>query len=163
MKIIGKIQSKLVDEDNNFILTLKIDDWNSKNKIENIDKTKDYQFEINEVKSKRSLGQNKLLWEIISDLSKEMQDDEMSIYALLLEACNAKYDYYKGLESQKENLLKAYRAVRIVRYDDDGLVVFKCYLGSSKFSVREMNQLIDKAIEWASEYNLRYDKEQYYE
>lgn len=157
MKIIGKINSKLFDENKNILLQIHIDDYTSKRRLDDINKEKEYQFEIKEIKSKRSIEQNKKLWAIIRDLSKEMEDDEMNIYCHLLEDTNAKYVWLKGLKETKEDLLRAYRAVKITRYDEEELAIFKCYEGSSKFTINEMYQLIEKAIEWANELGINTD------
>jgi len=163
LKIKDKEYFKLLDENNNLILQLSISDFNSKKRLEELDKTKTYNIEIKEVKSKRSLEANRLLWKIIGDLSREMQDDEMNIYTLLLEETKAKFVWIKGLKETKDDLLRAYRIVKITRYDENGLAVFKCFEGSSKFNVSEMRELTEVDKNWASEFGLNYDKEPKYE
>lgn len=161
--VILEYQKKVLNEENNIEITFVIKDWNSRNKLEQIEKNKNYSVSIKEIKSKRSLQSNRLLWAIINDLAKKMNDKEESVYCNLLEDTGAKFDWWIGIKEQKEKLLEYYRAVKITRFDEKGLAVFKCYVGSSKFNISEMNQLIDKAMTWASEYGLKYDKEMYYE
>jgi len=168
MKIIGKYNSKLLDENNNLILQLSISDFNSKKRIEELDKTKTYNIEIKEVKSKRSLQQNKLLWEIIGDLAAEMSEDKMSIYINLLKEANCNSEWLKTPKKETIEAFKdTFRAVEYIRSEvnQKGIreYVYKVYLGSSKFSVSEMNHLIDIAISWASEFGLNYDREAKYE
>lgn len=116
-----------------------------------LDMDKQYAVEIKEPKSKRSLEQNKLLWKMVNEIAKKQYQDEMEVYIQVLEEANTKFTWIKGLKETKEELLKVFRAVKITRYDEDGLAVFKCFYGSSKMNTKEMSELLDIVISWANE------------
>ena len=65
---------------------------------------KDYVSEIKEVKSKRSLQQNKYMWALIHELShhENMNNTEVEIYTLALEEANSKYIYLLGTPEASE-------------------------------------------------------------
>lgn len=166
MKIVAKYNSKYIDENNNILLNLKIDDYWSKRRIESLEKSKNYQIEIKEVKSKRSLEQNKLLWAIIRGIVEAVRTtdydyDEIRCYIDLLKESNCKYEYYIVPNDEAINKLKTVcRAVEFIKMqvvNGKQFKMVKCYLGSSKFNVIEMNHLIEIAKKWASEFDLYYD------
>lgn len=126
-----------------------------------IDLSKDYIFELNEIKSKRSIEQNKKLWKIIHKISNFEKKEITDTYCEILETSNAKYDYLMGLEEVKQSLLKTYRAVKTIRYivvKGTKYAIFKCYLGSSTFSTKEMNKLIENAIIYAINLGLKVEE-----
>ena len=133
---------------------------------------KDYTLEIREPMSKRSLNQNALFWSIVHDITlhlradDEPDADDWSVYTRLLKAANAKYEYMiVANEEVIDSLREAFRAVefigmREVLNEETGEMkaghLVKVYTGSSKFDVSEMTLLIEKALEWAANYNLKY-------
>lgn len=127
-----------------------------------LEEDKEYSIEIKEIKSKRSINQNKLMWLLINKIAEIEKQDEMDIYCMALENANCSYDWLMGIPEIKESLLKSYRAVKITRYEKvngHDLAVFKCYLGSSKFSVKEMNDLIEYIELWATNIGINVDLE----
>lgn len=128
-----------------------------------LNQEKEYDIEIKEHKSKRSIGQNRYMWVLIHEISKEQAMDDLDVYIQVLEACNAKYEYVLAQEEAEEKLRKGFRAVKIIRpenFKGKQFYVYKCFLGSSKFNVKEMKQLLDVVIEWCYELNIPID---YYE
>jgi len=78
-------------------------------KIMQLDMTKLYSIEIKEPKSKRSLQQNKMLWELIHKIAKEQNQDDMEVYCTLLERADAKSDYILARPETEEGLRKTFR------------------------------------------------------
>ena len=102
------------------------------------------------------------MWGLINEIAKKQEQDEMDIYSLALEEANAKYVWLKGFPDVKSDLLKSYRAVRITRYDENNLAIFKCYIGSSKMSTTEMMKVIEILERWAFELGIPTLKDIYY-
>ncbi len=117
---------------------------------------KDYVFEIKEVKSKRSLQQNKYMWALIHELShhENMNNTEVEIYTLALEEANSKYIYLLGTPEAEEELRKNFRAVKVVRPTIENgkeFIVYKCFIGTSKMDTKEMTKVLNIIIAWAEE------------
>ena len=117
---------------------------------------KDYIFEIKEIKSKRSLQQNKYMWALIHELShhENMNNTEVEIYTLALEEANSKYIYLLGTPEAEEELRKNFRAVKVVRPTIENgkeFIVYKCFIGTSKMDTKEMTKVLDIIIAWAEE------------
>ena len=51
-----------------------------------LNQEKEYDIEIKENKSKRSIGQNRYMWALIHEISKEQAMDDLDVYIQVLEA-----------------------------------------------------------------------------
>lgn len=125
-----------------------------------IDLTKEYQLEIKELKSTRSNQQNKYMWALIHEIAKQQEMDDIEVYIQALEESNAKYEYVLAQEEAEEKLRKGFRAVKVVRpeyFKGKQFYVYKCFLGSSKFNISEMKQLIDVIVSWCHELGIPTD------
>lgn len=164
IKVIGDYIRKSINEDGDLEITIKFKNYNDKKRIDQL--TKDtYQFEIKKPKSKRSLQQNALLWVLIHQIAEELSQDDMEVYISLLEEANAKFEYLLGLPTIEEELKRNFRAVKVVRpqeYQGKEMLVYKCFIGSSKFDTKEMTILIDKALEWCANLDIQVQQNEYY-
>lgn len=118
--------------------------------------------EITKVKDKKTLQQNRYMWELIGQIAKKQYQDEMEVYCQALQEANAKYTWLKGLPETKEKLLEVYRAVQITRYEEEHgkkIAIFKCYEGTSKYDKKEMMELIEIVERWAEELGIPTIKE----
>lgn len=123
-------------------------------KLMQLDLNKIYSVEIKEYKSKRSLQQNKMLWELIHLIAKQQKQDDMEVYCALLERADAKSDYILAKPETEEELRKSFRGVKFIRQqevDKTTFNVYKVYIGSSKMTTKEMTELIDITIQLCSE------------
>ena len=157
MKIVAKYLGHLYDSKHNAELRLRIDNYRHTQYLDELDREKEYQVEIKEVKSKRSLEQNRFLWKLLSELEKASKIDIMIWYANILEETNCKYTHLMGLEGIDEQLLNAFRAVRkLGKREVNGkeVMVYRCYYGSSHYTVKEMTELIEVVLRWCAEYNI---------
>lgn len=133
-------------------------------RIMELDLSKTYQVEIKEPKSKRSLEQNKLLWELINLIAKETKQDDMTVYCAMLEKANALSDYIITATEMEDALRKTFRGVKFVRKQDVNgkeCNIYKVYLGSSKMSVKEMSELLEITVQTCNKYGIY--MEEYYE
>ena len=155
MKTIAKIESIFQNGANQMLLI--------ENKTHHplaLDLTKEYQLEIKELKSTRTIQQNRYMWSLIHEISKQQEMDDMDVYIQALEEANAKYEYIMAPEEAEENLKKGFRAVKVTRpeiHNGKKFYIYKCFLGSSKFNVTEMKQLIDVIVGWCYELNIPTD------
>ena len=131
-----------------------------------IEPNKEYVLELKEVRSKRTLQQNKFMWALIHQIAdhKDMNMKEIEIYTSALEEANDKYIYLMGIKEAEDELRKNFRAVKVVRptYENGKeYIVYKCFVGSSKLDTKEMNKLLDIIISWAEELGIETDEEYY--
>lgn len=112
---------------------------------------KTYTASISEQKKKRSINQNNLLWALISKITKAIAgerataEDEEEIYAQLLE----KYGISVPAFILPEDLNKYVRLNRVVKTygETDGLLRIRAFPGSSRYTSKEMNMLIEGALD----------------
>ena len=129
----------------------------SRNAIEAVERLKkgDYIITFTKPSNKRSLAQNRYLWELLGQISvKENGNraDDVEIYCQLVEQAGVKCEYLLALPQAEERLRSVFRVVKAVddrEYNGQLMIVFKCFYGSSKMNTKEMSMLIDKAIERA--------------
>jgi hypothetical protein len=113
--------------------------------------------EITRIKDKKTLQQNRYMWELISQIAQKQNQDEMEVYCQALQEANAKYTWLEGLPEIKEKLLQVYRAVQITRYEErfgKQFAIFKCYEGTSKYDKKEMMELLEIIVGWAEELDI---------
>lgn len=119
-----------------------------------LDMDKVYIVEIKEPKSKRSLEQNKMLWQLIHSIAKKQQQDDMEVYCALLERADALSDYIITAYDMEDDLRKCFRGVRFIRKQDVNgkeCNIYKVYIGSSKMNTKEMTELLDITLQMCAE------------
>ena len=131
-----------------------------------VDLEKEYSLELKEVKSKRTLQQNKYMWALIHSIAhhENMNQNEVEIYSLALEEANSKYIYLMGTPEAEDELRKNFRAVRVVRPTVENgkeFIVYKCFIGTSKMDTKEMKKVLDIIIAWAEELGIETNEEYY--
>ena len=129
-----------------------------------LDLNKEYVFEIKEVKSKRTIQQNKYMWALIHEIAhhESMNQTEVEIYSLALEEANAKYIYLLGTKDVEDELKKNFRAVRVVRPTVENgkeFIVYKCFVGTSKMDTKEMTKELDIIVAWGEELGIETNEE----
>lgn len=131
-----------------------------------LDIDKQYIVEIKEPKSKRSLEQNKLLWQLIHKIAKETYQDDMTVYCTALERADAKSDYVITAIDMEEALRKSFRGVKFIRMQEVNgkeCYVYKVYIGSSKMNTKEMTELLDIVFQICAELGIPTIEERLYE
>ncbi len=129
-----------------------------------LDMDKVYICEIKELKSKRSLEQNKLLWKLIHRIAKETFQSDEDVYCAVLERADALSDYVITATDMGDALRKTFRGVKFIRMQEVNgkeCYVWKVYLGSSKMNTSEMNELIEIAMQICSELGIDTREEWY--
>lgn len=151
-------------------LTLVIDGYYNMRKAQEIFnelQNSETQVTIKQFKSSRSIEQNDMLWGIITQISDKVngshrEEDLINIYSTLLQRANIKREYIRTLPQAVNILKQSFRAALEVpnsRKIENGkeTVGFWVYYGSSNFNTKEMTELIDIALDLASELGVVYD------
>lgn len=146
------------NEDGRLEITLEVNSVHDEVIIEEIEKAL-YRVNMTPVKSKRSIQQNKYLWELIHDISVERNgtptsDDDWDVYLEALEKAQAKFEYVACLPEAYELLKRQFRATKIMNefeHNDKTFLQLKVFYGSSKMDVKEMAKLLDTVIMMAQE------------
>lgn len=119
-----------------------------------LDMDKVFICEVKEPKSKRSLEQNKMLWQLIHTIAKKTQQDDMEVYCACLERADALSDYIITAYDMEDELRKCFRGVRFVRTQEVNgkeCNIYKVYIGSSKMNTKEMTELLDIVLQLCTE------------
>lgn len=148
----------------NIELVLEIDGYYNKRKAQKLFQDlqdKEVEATIKEFKTNRSIEQNEMLWAIVRSISDKInhshrEEDMMNIYKTLLERANIKREYIRTYRAAKNILDDNFRAVLEVPNSlkiENGkeTVGFWVYYGSSKFNTKEMSELIEIAMDLATE------------
>lgn len=120
----------------------------------------EYSIEIKPIKSKRSIQQNRLMWELLHELEKKTREPAFDWYVKAIQSTGAKATYVVAPKGSRDVLLHSYRAVKAIckrmivnpetEKETEG-IMYACYEGSSKFSVTEMNELIETVLMFCAE------------
>lgn len=111
--------------------------------------------EIKRPKDKRTIQQNRYIWEIIGQIDSAINgydSDIMSVYLDVIQRAKIKVDYVQTIEPVKPSLERLYRFVEEVetRVTEKGeSVVYRCYPGTSQFSKIDMANFIESLIKIA--------------
>jgi len=114
-----------------------------------LDMDKLFVVEVKEPKSKRSLEQNRMLWQLIHSIAKKQHQDDMEVYCACLERADALSDYIITAYDMEDELRKCFRGVRFIRKQEVNgkeCNVYKVYIGSSKMDTKEMTELIEVCL-----------------
>ena len=119
-----------------------------------LDMDKLFVVEVKEPKSKRSLEQNKMLWQLIHSIAKKQHQDDMEVYCALLERADALSDYIITAYDMEDDLRKCFRGVRFIRKQEVNgkeCNIYKVYIGSSKMDTKEMTELLEITLQVCAE------------
>lgn len=123
-----------------------------------LDESKKYEVTIQEYRSKRSLEQNSYMWLLISEIDKKLNggrpNEPIDVYIQCLQRANAKYDFVYVIHDAVNELKKKFRAMEYIgKVEVNGVTLenWKIYYGSSTMNTKEMSNLIDCVLDYASE------------
>lgn len=127
-----------------------------------MDLDKYYDVSIKEPTNKRSLQQNKMLWSIIHSIAKATNQEDNDVYCALLEKADALSDYIITAVEMEDTLRKSFRGIKFMRMQEvngKDCYIYKVYLGSSKMTTKEMNELLDITLKVANDLGIYLDYE----
>lgn len=150
--------AKLIDVsfsaiENTALITLKTNDNHSvRELVEMVNKLNQsgkelLTVDIKPYKSKRSLGQNEVMWGLLDLLSQHIhgRKDQTLVwetYIEMLERTGQKYDYFWVLPEAAQRLKESFRTWKLIE-DNGKMQMYKCYYGSSHFNTKEMFDFIE--------------------
>lgn len=163
MKVIGYLHDVLQTLTGKTIVSFAIENHTQAYMLQSLEHEKNYSIEIKEVKSIRTLQQNKYMWALLHEIDVAINGrpkDEYEIYVMCLERANAKFDYIGALPEAEKALKENFRAVKYIKpIDLNGKQgnMYKVFIGSSKMDKQEMNILIDTVLDVAQEVGIETD------
>lgn len=141
MKIVGKIKregNKIIIEPSGLA-------------VFKYDPDKEYLIDFSPSTNKRTLQQNKLMWQLLNEIAMA-EDGNLAnvnyLYCQMLEMAGAKYAIIAIKPEAYQEFRMQYRHTVIKGKNKDYLIV-QVFYGSSTMSVSEMNKLIDTIIDYA--------------
>ena len=158
MNIYGEYVRRAIDENGDIELTFKIHNYRDKEISKELEKEVIYKIGLTVAKSKRTLEQNALMWELIHEINiargTNRANDDFDIYIEALQRAGVKTEYIAALPETEEMLKKQFRAVKYINsFEHKGKTFnqYRVYLGSSKMDKTEMKLLLDTVLDMASE------------
>ena len=160
-KFIAGNSNKMFNENNDLIVCYVVSGADKRAALLAMEETKGKKVEVSvrEHKSKRSLEQNKLLWVLLGKMAEAMSGNKRKVstdecYCMMLEETNVAYDYMLCLPEAETRLKQAYRVVRQLgerEVSGKTLNMYQCFVGSSKYNVKEMTELIETTLDKLAE------------
>lgn len=128
------------------------------NLLENLEDGK-YTVELKKYRKGRSLDQNAYFWKLVGEIAKKEDGDlrnKDALYLHLLKMAGAKYEVLYLQEEALNSLLEfdVIKNCSIVNrkvINNVSMVTAYVFYGSSRFDTKEMSDLIDTALRYASE------------
>lgn len=160
MKFIGKFQRKRATP-NGIELTFQVDHIQLAT-IEEL-KPQEYAIEVKKPYKKRSLNQNSYLWALINEICMEEDGDISGAndkYIQLLQMAGAKSVILEMPKDAVSDFEKVFRTIKVLDERQDGETIkatVQAFYGSSTFDTKEMTQLVDTTIRYASEIGIETD------
>jgi len=160
MQVTAKYLRKLTNEDGKQEIVLELDSFRDKEVAKELVKNEKYVISFEKYRSKRSLEQNALMWEMIKQIAIHRGGDrgvadDWDIYVEALERAGVKSVMLMGTPEIEEGLKNAFRVVKVYNTfeDENGRVMntYKCYYGSSKMDTKQMSNLLETVLDMASE------------
>jgi hypothetical protein len=113
--------------------------------IWNLDKDKEY--EIKEVKKKRSLSQNAYAWKLITEIGNVLRKSKEEIYLQMLIDYGVSEEILMLSSIDPVGYFKYYKAISKIKKDNKEFTIYRIYKGSSEFNSKEMSIFIDGIIQ----------------
>ena len=121
--------------------------------------------EVRPYKSKRSVEQNRTMWEMLTILSKAVHkkaDSELiwETYCEMLLKYGQEPFYLQGLPETKDELQKYFRALRVIEkreVNGKELYMYQCFHGSSKFNTKQMYEFMNSINEELAGLGIHYE------
>lgn len=126
-------------------------------------KLQEYSLEVKKPYKKRSLNQNSYLWALINEICMEEDGDISGAedkYIQLLQMAGAKSVILEMPKDAVNDFKGVFRTIKVLDERQEGEIkkaTVQAFYGSSTFDTKEMTQLIDTAIKYASEIGIETD------
>ena len=161
----GYYTRKNIDEEGNIELVFTLKNFADIEIAKELVKGTCYRLKASEVRSHRSLQQNKYLWSLLEEIAEAdngeryTTDDVWACYIEALERANAKFEYIQivreGIPLLKANFRVIKEMQSFTNEKGNEIVTLKVFYGSSQLDVKEMAKLIDMVLDMAAERNIK--------
>lgn len=160
---------RMTDENGNLVVSYVVSGYAKTSAQMAVEETKNFpklQVEVKAYKSKRSLEQNRLLWALLGKMAVAMSGKKNKVsseecYCIMLEEANVACDYLLALPEAEPALRQCFRVLRKVgerEVKGKTLNLYQYFIGSSKYDVSEMTELIEAVLDKLAELGV-YDSE----
>lgn len=169
-KFIAEKTFRMTNENNDLVISYVIHGQEKNAALLAFEESKNAEMrlevEVKPYRSRRSLEQNKLLWALLGKMAFAMSGRKNKVsseecYCIMLEEANVSYDYLLALPEAEPLLKKSFRVVRKVderEVNGKKLNMYQYFIGSSKYDVKEMTELIEATLDKLAELGV-YDSE----
>lgn len=155
------LANKITRNGKDIILTTNASNYHLNMMMNELNDIDMFEVTIKKHKESRSVRQNNMLWSLLEKISLEVngsrrEDDLWNVYKDLLKRAHIKHVILAAVRQAKPILEENFRYVEelpnsMTTEKGKELVLFKCFIGSSRFDTREMAELIDTALDYAHE------------
>lgn len=145
------------NEGDSLVIEFTLENWVFRRFEEQLKQGEEYVIDIKKPAKNRSLGQNKLLWELLTEIDEKVNGTrnpwQWYVSAIRNTGVKTKVIYMNedSLDELKQMCLDRNGNIRAVealgRIED--LYAYRIYFGSSKFDTKEMSLLIDTVLDMA--------------
>ena len=154
MDLRGNIQDISFSMTGEPLITFKLDRTARTNEIFEYDKEQALKLKITKTGNHRTVRQNNLMWAILTDIDKGLnghptENGRWEIYTMGIEELGVEYEDVKVEIKAVEVFKTQFRKCRVIEEYRD-YVILRCFIGSSKFNKKQMGELIDWFIRYAS-------------
>lgn len=158
MNLTATYLKKVINDDGATEITFCVNNYRDKELVKQLEKDNVYRLNATIARSKRTIEQNKLLWELIHEINvargTERATDDWQIYIEALERAGALYEYIAVLPTAENLLKEQFRAIKQMNsfeYNGKTFNSYKVFYGSSKMDKKEMGILLDTVMDMAAE------------
>lgn len=163
MRLIGTLKDIVKDSKGNTNVSFTITNYSQQEMVKELKEEK-YSIEVKKYTDKRTIKQNRLLWELLKLIDEKISgiptpDGEMKLYINALLKAGAKYEYVCCKENMANALREQFRAVEFIKaYNDDKETnIYRVYYGSSKMDKKEFELLVSAIKEMGYESGVEMD------
>lgn len=159
MNFNGRYLRKSTNEEGRTEIAIELNSYQDDILVRELEKGALYRITAVPVKSKRSIEQNKLMWEVIHEIAiaecgeNATSADDWDIYIQSLEQAQARFEIVLIKEEAVPMLADSFRAYKVLNTIESPngwtMAQVKVFYGSSKLDVKEMGKLLDVVIQRA--------------
>ena len=152
---------KSINEDGNIELVFTVKNYADIEICRELQKGILYRIKTSEVKSNRTIRQNRYMWSLIHEIAEKdngeraTSDDDFDVYIEALERANAKFEFIAIKPDAIPLLKEHFRAVkelnRIITEKGVEMAQCKVFYGSSKMDIKEMTKLLETVLDMCAE------------
>lgn len=111
----------------------------------------DKEYEVKEVKKKRSLDSNSYYWALLNKIAGVLGESKEKLHLKMLKEYGEVYSVLLPKEHDITGLIKYYEVESCIEKNGHKFISYKAYLPSSEMNTKQMSKLIDGVVSEAKE------------